>query len=91
MAHRAFSFRSRESLWLLRQITAPIDVRIKKIAVLTDFSESADVALHYAATIARGYQRASSWRMRICSQDAHMRRLRSRWSIKRSRTFGEVW
>jgi nucleotide-binding universal stress UspA family protein len=37
------------------QITTPTDVKIKKIAMLTDFSENAGVALHYAATMAREY------------------------------------
>jgi len=49
-------FRSRKIIMATaHQIATPADVKIKKIAVFTDFSENADAALHYAATIARRY------------------------------------
>ncbi|HEU5234123.1 MAG TPA: universal stress protein, partial [Terriglobales bacterium] len=38
------------------QITPRTLLKIKKIAVLTDFSENADLALRYAAAFARGYE-----------------------------------
>lgn len=38
------------------QITARTLLKIKKIAVLTDFSENAELALRYAAAFARGYK-----------------------------------
>lgn len=38
-----------------RQVITDIEMKISKIAVLTDFSDNAEVAVHYAAKIARAY------------------------------------
>src|SRR5262245_20041894 len=40
----------------VRNITPPVQLKIKKIAVLTDFSKTAEMALRYAATFARTYR-----------------------------------
>jgi nucleotide-binding universal stress UspA family protein len=40
----------------VRNITPPVRLKIEKIAVLTDFSKTAEMALRYAATFARTYR-----------------------------------
>ncbi len=40
----------------VRNITPPVQLKIEKIAVLTDFSKNAEMALRFAATFARTYR-----------------------------------